>query len=261
LKPLIERVNQVKAFRSEPFRGSIANQIILDLIDDDIVVADLTDYNPNVFWELGVRHSFKLCTVTIAEKGTSPPFHLSHRGIFFYDPNHLDNSAFEAQFIGGIRDCLAYPNKPDSPVLEGLIGRGSLYSLVHREEINRRLDGLIIEGNENIRILESVIDDLSKTGDCITPPLLTSAIEDLHTMRYLDEAYEFYSKITYLFWQIQRFNRDKRVVLSRVHTANDIDEAKKDFADSLSNLKRYVVNITEIQNKLHNMKWEREESR
>ena len=49
LKPLIEGIEQVKGFRSEPLRGSIASRIILDLNYSDIVVADLTDYNPNVF--------------------------------------------------------------------------------------------------------------------------------------------------------------------------------------------------------------------
>ena len=67
LKPLIQRNPQLEAIRSEPLRGDIASQIITDLANDEIVVADLTDHNPNVFWELGVRQSFKHRTVTIAD--------------------------------------------------------------------------------------------------------------------------------------------------------------------------------------------------
>src|SRR3989304_4593293 len=59
LKPLIERNEAFEAFRSEPLRGDIASQIITNLASSDVVVADLTDHNPNVFWELGVRHSYK----------------------------------------------------------------------------------------------------------------------------------------------------------------------------------------------------------
>jgi len=82
LKPLIEKNEKFEAFRSQPIRGDIASQIITDLGNSDVVVADLTEYNPNVFWELGVRQSFRNCTITIAEKGTQIPFHFSHKGVF-----------------------------------------------------------------------------------------------------------------------------------------------------------------------------------
>jgi hypothetical protein len=85
LKPLIERSKEFEAFRSEPLRGDIANKIITDLTNADVVVADLTDFNPNVLWELGVRQSFRHCTITIAENGTKVPFHFSHKGILFYN--------------------------------------------------------------------------------------------------------------------------------------------------------------------------------
>ena len=70
LKPLIDSSHPLKAERSSPLRGDIIRQIITKLVTVPIVVADLTDANPNVYWELGVRQSFKHSTVTIAEDGT-----------------------------------------------------------------------------------------------------------------------------------------------------------------------------------------------
>lgn len=67
LKPLIEENPGLEARRSEPLRGDILRQIITDLVVSRVVVADLTDHNPNVYWELGVRQSFQHGTVTIAE--------------------------------------------------------------------------------------------------------------------------------------------------------------------------------------------------
>ena len=66
LKTLIEEC-ELEAYRSEPLRGDILRQIISGLLVSPVVVADLTDGNSNVFWELGVRQSFKHGTVTIAE--------------------------------------------------------------------------------------------------------------------------------------------------------------------------------------------------
>ncbi len=70
IKPLIESGHSLIAERSSPLRGDILRQIVTDLVTAPIVVADLTDANPNVYWELGVRQSFKHGTITIAEEGT-----------------------------------------------------------------------------------------------------------------------------------------------------------------------------------------------
>jgi hypothetical protein len=49
LKPLIQEVKGLKALRPAPLRENILKQIISDLIASPVVVADLTDYNPNVY--------------------------------------------------------------------------------------------------------------------------------------------------------------------------------------------------------------------
>lgn len=49
MKPLIESCDNLKAFRSQPLRQDILRQVINDLVFSPIVVADLTDNNPNVY--------------------------------------------------------------------------------------------------------------------------------------------------------------------------------------------------------------------
>lgn len=197
LKPLIESVKGLKAFRSEPLRGNIASQIITDLISADIVVADLTDHNPNVLWELGVRQSYKHCTITIAEADTQIPFDFSHKAILFYNGDHLNNEDFEKQFKKSLRDCIKHPEAPDSPVLETLGGRGTLYSIVHTEENQRRLTALHLEINENKKSLTEIHESCKKNKSLrargekrgmgmISTNLGKSASELLYTNRYLD---------------------------------------------------------------------------
>jgi len=50
LKPLIEEYPGLEAHRSKALRGDILRQIITDLVVSHVVVADLTDHNPNVYW-------------------------------------------------------------------------------------------------------------------------------------------------------------------------------------------------------------------
>lgn len=63
--------------------GMIGDRMISDLINAELVVADLTDLNPNAFYELGIRHLTKKPTIHIAKVRTILPFDTSaHRTIF-----------------------------------------------------------------------------------------------------------------------------------------------------------------------------------
>ena len=63
--------------------GSITDQVIRHLIDAELVVADLTDQNPNVFYELAVRQSFGKPVVLVAERGQELPFDLRTERVVF----------------------------------------------------------------------------------------------------------------------------------------------------------------------------------
>jgi hypothetical protein len=81
IQPAIEgiRVNDQQIYRSiradfVTQTGSITRDLLSRLYRSDAVLADLTDLNPNVFYELGVRHALRAGTILIALKGTKPPF-------------------------------------------------------------------------------------------------------------------------------------------------------------------------------------------
>src|SRR5690242_16702516 len=54
--------------------GSISIDIIKRLIESDLVIADLTWSNPNVFYELAIRHIAQKPTVHVIRKGEKIPF-------------------------------------------------------------------------------------------------------------------------------------------------------------------------------------------
>ena len=199
LKPLIEENPNLKARRSKAMRGDILREIITDLVVSPVVVADLTDNNPNVYWELGVRQSFKHGTVTIADEAMELPFDIDKKGTLRYYPeNHLKNADFCRDFKEAIQDCLTHPERPDSQVLETLSGRGTLFEIFHRDEAIRRLDALLSECDWNLNIWEEVVNQVqanqkkSEKRSLTTMRFRISAIELLMTNRYVDEDQSFF---------------------------------------------------------------------
>jgi hypothetical protein len=75
---------QVKRADEDADPGMIGDRVVSDIINADLVVADLIDLNPNAFYELGIRHSTLKPTVHMARTGTPLPFDtITHRTIFF----------------------------------------------------------------------------------------------------------------------------------------------------------------------------------
>lgn len=64
--------------------GSINKQIIKKIYDSDLVLANLTNINPNVMYELALRHCFNKPSIIIAEDGTDLPFDINKERTIFY---------------------------------------------------------------------------------------------------------------------------------------------------------------------------------
>lgn len=57
--------------------GSITNQVIQKTVNSELVIADLTGHNPNVFYELAVRHATGEPYIQLIKTGESIPFDIS----------------------------------------------------------------------------------------------------------------------------------------------------------------------------------------
>lgn len=65
--------------------SSITNKVIDRIVTSDLIVADLTDHNPNVFYELAVAHGYKKPVVAMMTDGQTPPFDVIDQRAVFYD--------------------------------------------------------------------------------------------------------------------------------------------------------------------------------
>lgn len=86
IKPIVQECGyeSIRADELEHF-GNITRDIIELLYESDLVIADLSGKNANVFYELGVRHALlRYGTVPIIRKGETLPFDIANYRAVFY---------------------------------------------------------------------------------------------------------------------------------------------------------------------------------
>jgi len=76
VSPVVLELDYEDPKRSDliPKSGSISFEIMQHLIDDDLVIADLTNGNPNVFYELAIRHILQKPVIHLIRHGDRIPF-------------------------------------------------------------------------------------------------------------------------------------------------------------------------------------------
>ena len=127
IQPAIEgiRVNDQQIYRSiradfVTQTGSITRDLLSRLYRSDAVLADLTDLNPNVFYELGVRHALRAGTILIALKGTKPPFDVGDLRVISYEDRVGGEKEAIPQIQEMLRSLLSVDRPQDSPVLHAI---------------------------------------------------------------------------------------------------------------------------------------------
>ena len=91
IKPVCEKCG-FSAHRVDEFNtsNSITQEILDALNDYDLVIADLTEHNPNVFFEIGYRTKSQKPIIHLKRKGETIPFDISAIRTFEYDLTDLD---------------------------------------------------------------------------------------------------------------------------------------------------------------------------
>jgi len=95
--------------------GSITKQVLVKLLESDLVVCNLTTLNPNVMYELAVRHASRKPVICIAENGTILPFDIQDDRTIFYENDMAGAGSLAEQFRNMVQSTQQDSN-PDNPI-------------------------------------------------------------------------------------------------------------------------------------------------
>lgn len=89
--PAIGEEFEVRRADNYPKTDLITNQVIQAIKNADLIVADLTDHNPNVFYELGVAHTFEKKVIPMIRKPQRLPFDNQPMNTIFYSRERFED--------------------------------------------------------------------------------------------------------------------------------------------------------------------------
>lgn len=171
LRPALEdKYDLVVAHRiSEP--GSITKQIITEIYSAKLVVANLTNRNPNVMYELALRHSLGKPVIMIAEKGTPLPSDIVMERTIFYQ-NDARGVIELRENIAAAEKEIDY-DKTESPiynVLHDVLKDRQIIEFSESQSISQEDDG-------NTTVLKYILQKLTNLEDAVqtSRPLMQNA--------------------------------------------------------------------------------------
>ncbi|MFE9690212.1 hypothetical protein [Micromonospora sp. NPDC005806] len=86
--------------------GLITSQVLDRIIQNDLVIADLTDQNANVFYELAVRHALRKPFVQLMAKDQQLPFDVQGMRTILVDHTDLDSVHAAKEQLGRAIDAI-----------------------------------------------------------------------------------------------------------------------------------------------------------
>ena len=106
--------------RVDDLKGTynINRRIIESIFNCDMVIADLTGWNANVFYELGVAHAIDTKTVMIIQSDNHLPFDVSSYRCIIYDQTELGLRKLKKSIAESLSHIDEWSKKPTNPVHE-----------------------------------------------------------------------------------------------------------------------------------------------
>ncbi len=262
----------IDCYRTKVPRGSITKDIIEKLYSASIVFTDLTGSNPNVLYELGVRHTFKKPSVMVKAKGSEIPFDVNDYNVFEYEytPKGLEDLKNHIEMV--IQDVEKYPNKSDNPVWDFRHTSDFLVDYYRNIETIQKLKAIkeelksnfercseFLEGIKSIRVPKDEEElmrmssvergNLKGKTEAFFPHIRNDAIIHLRITRYVNFTDEDWTRLNriddfYRWCQVWSSN----IALSTLDTAEKrkIDEIRETIGEGVNIINR---RISELESK------------
>jgi len=208
--------------------GSITRQVIQKILEADLVVANLTGLNPNVMYELAVRHAVRKPVVQICEKDTTLPFDISEQRTIFYTNDMQGVVELKKNFKSMVEKVVG-DSQPDNPI----------YSAMESQLIIQKMSGDDVDINKILLVRlnsleESVNNFFRKEQKSINQKSIVN-------LNFNKQYYRFYLKEG----DGEQFINEVKSILNKYGV--EIQKVYKTNMDAGGSIVEFTINKTNVR--------------
>ena len=173
-----------KCERSKIGTGSFIKDILLQLNQADVVLADLTDMNPNVFYELGVRHALRNRTILVSQTMDDVPSDLKQYGVITYGTSPKSVAEYKKKMSKVLRNIRDDPDRADNPVSDYLHQKSILIDSFEAKMIEKKLVALVSECSFNLVVIKRSLETAKPENMSVVAVRFSTIALELLTSTY-----------------------------------------------------------------------------
>ncbi|MBI2183677.1 MAG: hypothetical protein HYU39_01830 [Thaumarchaeota archaeon] len=142
--------------------GIITSQIIDHILNDDLVIADLADRNPNVFYELAIRHAVRKPVIHIIKGDEEIPFDVAGMRTIKVDLGNLDSVENAKTELGKqIRTITGNPESLTTPISQTV----DIANLMEGHDPRRKTLGQVLDSLRQLTSQQAELVQLIRSQD------------------------------------------------------------------------------------------------
>lgn len=157
IKPVMNNLNYELIVPHEMMRpGSITTQVIDSILNAEMVIANLSGLNPNVMYELAVRHAVRKPIVCLVEKTTKLPFDISQDRVIFYNDEFYSVESLKTDLSDMVESAIGQvSNEIDNPI--------------YRAKTSKYVIDALSKGNDgkDIDVIKTLLERFNRLEDLI----------------------------------------------------------------------------------------------
>ena len=231
--------NGYKCERSNIRTGAFIKDILMQLNQADVVLADLTDMNPNVLYELGVRHTLRNRTILVSQTIDNIPSDLKQYGVIKYNTTPKGVTEFKKKISNILKDIKNNPDRADNPVSDYLHQKIIVNDSFEAKAIEKKLIALISEFSFNLSLIDDYLNKFESDKKVIA------------ISRFRIVALELLTS-TYYIYPNKNYIENANIILSIFNKQNEQFNIMNGKNFQIIVIENFLENFPEIKKPLNN---------